>query len=486
MAGFGIRLNRIFRKNALPVKLSGAVHSTWAMAAPMLLVVLTVLLMQRVLGFSTVSYVQRELFSCTLLYSFIFALLTAAPFNAVLSRYVSDAVYREADADILPCYELGLLLNVTLSCLVGIPFCLWQHFAGGVPVRDVFSGFCGYIALVYAFYSMRYLSVCKEHRRIALFYVGGLLVAFLLSVVLCRRFGWAVTRSMLFALTVGFFVIATLEQALVRQYFTWNSNRYKPVLQYFRRYWQLVPASFLYTLGLYLHNFVFWTMADRTVVAKSFVFAQPYDLASCIAMFTNLSATVILAVQVENRFDEKYRAFSAQINGGRGRDIRQAQQRMFRTLAEGLENLVRVQSILSVVLFLACMVLLPQLGLSGSVMQSYPLLAAGYFIVFVMYDALIFLHYLSDVPGVLAVSACFCGVTGLASAVAAQLPAIWWGSGLVLGAFAGWSAAYARLRWIEKHMDAHTFCAGTLFPYGRGEKPSGRVFDRRGQDTKAE
>lgn len=54
---------------------------------------------------------------------------------------------------------------------------------------------------------------------------------------------------------------------------------------------------------------------------------------------------------------------------------------MFRTLAEGLENLVRVQSILSVVLFLACMVLLPQLGLSGSVMQSYPLLAAGYFIV---------------------------------------------------------------------------------------------------------
>lgn len=234
----------------------------------MLLVVLTVLLMQRVLGFSTVSYVQRELFSCTLLYSFIFALLTAAPFNAVLSRYVSDAVYREADADILPCYELGLLLNVTLSCLVGIPFCLWQHFAGGVPVRDVFSGFADILrwymlfipcAIFRSARSTGALRFLCGRAACGISVVGG--------IVPPVRLGGNTEHA--FCPYGRLFVIATLEQALVRQYFTRNSNRYKPVLQYFRRYWQLVPASFLYTLGLYLHNFVFWTMADRTVVAKA-------------------------------------------------------------------------------------------------------------------------------------------------------------------------------------------------------------------------
>ena len=50
----------------------------------MFLVIAAVILMQTFLGFSRIGYAQRELYSCTVLYIFIFALLTAAPFNAVL------------------------------------------------------------------------------------------------------------------------------------------------------------------------------------------------------------------------------------------------------------------------------------------------------------------------------------------------------------------------------------------------------------------
>lgn len=65
------------------------------------------------------------------------------------------------------------------------------------------------------------------------------------------------------------------------------------MLQYFRKYWKLIFSNFLYILGLYIHNFVFWTTDMRMELVKSFVCNQPYDMASCLAMFTNLSASII-------------------------------------------------------------------------------------------------------------------------------------------------------------------------------------------------
>ena len=74
----------------------------------MLLVILDILLMGFVLDFDSVAYLERELFSCTVLYMFIFSLMSVSPFNAVLSKYMSDVIYEERYQDILPCYYLGL------------------------------------------------------------------------------------------------------------------------------------------------------------------------------------------------------------------------------------------------------------------------------------------------------------------------------------------------------------------------------------------
>lgn len=206
MAGIGVKLNNIFEKRSVFTNLVGFTYSTIATVAPMALVILNILLVGRILGLNQVAYLDKELFSCTVLYTFIFALLTAAPFNAVLSKYMQDAIFEERFQDILPCYYLGLMMNIVFSCLVGIPFCLWEHFIGGVDVFYVFIGFCGYISLVMVFYSMLYLSVCKDYQKISLYFLIGMVVTLILAVVLCLLFRWEVTISMLFALMVGFFL----------------------------------------------------------------------------------------------------------------------------------------------------------------------------------------------------------------------------------------------------------------------------------------
>ena len=272
---------------------------------------------------------------------------------------------------------------------------------------------------------------------------------------------------MLFSLTIGF--AAVLEDALINGILRKTAtvtNRFFPILQ---KYWQLVVTNFLYILGLYIHNFVFWTTDLRMTVVRSFVCFQPYDMASCLAMFTNISATIIFISRVEMHFHDKYKFYSEAVIGGRGADIESTKNRMFRQLAGELMTLTRIQFIISVLLFLFCIVVLPQIGFSGMTMQIYPLLAAGYFILFLMYSAIIFLYYFNDLKGSVLTSVVFCGVTFVGSLFATQLSPIWYGAGVTAGALAGWCTAHLRLRWIEKNMDAHVFCQGELLPYGKGE-----------------
>ena len=95
MAGIGVKLNNIFEKNTIASHLAGFAYSSMSTVTPMLAVILNILLMGYFLGFDQLGFVERELFSCTVLYIFIFALLTAAPFNSVLSKYMSDVIYEE-------------------------------------------------------------------------------------------------------------------------------------------------------------------------------------------------------------------------------------------------------------------------------------------------------------------------------------------------------------------------------------------------------
>lgn len=399
MAGIGVKLNNIYGKNTLTTDIIGMGYSTVMTIAPMLTVIGALYYMENTLGFDSVGYATRELFSCTVLYIFIFALLTASPFNSVLSRYMSDVIYEETFEDILPCYYVGMTLNIILSSVVGIIFCVHEYLVGKVDIIYVFTGYCGYIALVLVFYSMLYLSICKDYKKISFFFIIGMTVTVLLSFLFVKVLGWSITYGMLLALTIGFWLIACLEFSVIRSYFRENSGKYREVLRYFREYWPLVVTNFLYTLGLYVHNFVFWTTDLRMVVVKSFVCVTTYDMATCLAMFTNISASVIFISRVEMNFHERYKAYSEAVIGGRGADIEITKKRMFRMLSEELMSLARVQFIITLVIFLLCMIFLPQLGFGGMTLRIYPCLSAGYFILFLMYAEIIFLYYFNDLTG---------------------------------------------------------------------------------------
>lgn len=478
MAGVGIKLNRIFNKRTLTTSLYGIACSIGYTIAPMLVVILCLLLMYEALGFDTVGMLERELFSCTVLYVFIFSLLTSSPFNSVLSKYMADHIYTEDYDAVRPCIFFGLACCMLMASLVGIPFYLYEYFVGGVAAYYVFTSFMCYLSLALVFCSMTFNSILKAYKHVSIYFIIGMLVTFILSLVFRYLLKFSITYSMLLSLAIGFMLIAVLQMSHALKYFKNSSYSYWPVAKTFKRYWKLVGANFLYTFGLFAHNFVFWMHPWRMIVVDTYICNQPYDMATCIAMFTNISASTFFISRVEMHFHERYADYMNAVIGGKLDTIEKAKNRMFRTLSNQLLSLVRLQFCVSIVIFLLANIFLPIMGCSGLTMQIYPLMAVGYFMSFLYYSLMLYLYYFNDLTGAVLSSLIFAALSLLGSIAAMHLPVIWYGLGFTVASLSAFTFAYFRLRWIERKLDHFIFCRGSIIDRGIGKKPSALVFSR--------
>ena len=152
---------------------------------------------------------------------------------------------------------------------------------------------------------------------------------------------------------------------------------------------------------------------------------------------------------------------------------------MFDSLSAGLLSLVRVQFTISVVLFLLFIIFMPRLGFAGMVMQIYPVLAAGYFVIFLAYSSILYLYYFDDTTGALMVTSVMFIVTLVVSYFCRYLPVEFYGLGLFAGSMAGWVISFFRLRSTSRNLETHIFCRGTVVKRGKGIRPSSVVYEKK-------
>lgn len=462
MAGIGIQLNKIFNKRTVTSSLYGIGFSFVVTIAPMLIIIACLILMYIVLGFNEIGYLEREIFSSTVLYIFIFSYLVCSPFNTVLSKYQTDRIFEKKYEDIRPCIYVGTITITTLATVISAPFYLHAIIVGNIPIYFVFTSYLCFLGLTLTFSTMIYNSILKQYKKLSKYFVYGMIVTFVLSMVFHYLIRFTITYSMLLALTIGFFVIAVLELSNVFSYFTTNSRNYSGVLVYYRIYWKLIVANFCYSLGLFIHNFVFWMEPWHLVVSDTYVSNQPYDMASFLAMITSLSASVLFISKVEMHFHERYKDYTESVIGGKWERIEKAKNRMFRGLSSQIMSLCHLQFIVSIIMYLVAIIVLPILGFSGLIMEIYPQLAVGYFISFLMYSELLFLYYFDDLSGAMINSIIYLLVGLVATIFVTDLSPIWYGFGFTLASFCAFTYSYFRLRWIEKNLDTHIFCRGVV------------------------
>ncbi len=462
MAGIGFELKKLFKTNSIVSKLRGASYAAITTIGPLILIIVTLFLIYMFLGYNNILFASRELLASTILYVFIFSLCATSPLNAVIARFIADKIFENKEDDILPAYYSALGLNILIASIPGIIFCVRMVLVSDVKPDYALIAYLAYMGLVFVFYSMVFITALKEYFKIAGAFVVGMLVTLITGVVLSKVFHVVIHYAIVTAFALGFLVIAFMLYSLIRAYFKNNSQNYFLIFDYFKQYWKLIAVNGFYTFGLYVHNFIFWTTEHQIRVVNSFISAPVYDMATCIAMFINISTMVIFIVEVETNFHDRYQEYCQTVIGGSGTDIDYAKAEMFRSIRHEIMFIFQFQAIITIALNLVCLIVLPNIGISKYILSITTSLAVAYLIIFIMYNLVIFIFYFNVYNRAMITTAIFFGVTFVGTLISKELPENLYGLGVLAGAIASFTYAYFSIKNIEKNLDYYIFCTGTI------------------------
>lgn len=476
MAGIGFELKKLFKKEGVFSTIFAGIYATAVTIGPTIIVIIALNLMYMLPPYIGMAYKDKDVLSSTILYVFIFSLILASPINIILSRYVADKIYDEDYSSIYTAVETGTVLIAVCVGILGIPFGYAMYTIGDLPLYYVFASYIFFAALSLTFYYMTFITVLKEYRKITYSFLGSLAIGFLIVVIGVYIFGISIIDAILFGLMFSFMLIAMLLLTVIKKSFIKHNGNYKEVLSYIKKGWWLILANALYIWGLYVHNFVFWELSPyQVIVANVFVSAPSYDMATYLAMLSNISILVIFVVNVETKFHTAYKAYCESIIGAAGKDIKRAKQKMIETLRRETIYIVQIQVIVNIIVFIAALVIFPRIGIEGVALSMYPVLSIGYMILYLVQCMMIYMFYLDDQKGApLAGLAFFIGNL-VGSLVSVNLSPAMAGLGVVFGSACGFTVAFFRIRYKLIYLDRHIYGRGKIVKQIKSSKKQNSV-----------
>lgn len=471
MAGIGFELKRLFKKQGVFSTIFAGTYATVVTIGPNLIVILALNLMYLLPPYAEMSYYDRELLSSTILYVFVFSLIQVSGVNILLSKHIADKVYMEDYEGIASIAEAGSLLVAGMTALLGIPFGFAMYQAGHLPLYYIFVSYVFFAGLSLTFFYMNIITIMKEFRKITYCFGGSLTAGVVLAYVCVNWIGAPIRDVILAALAVSFTLIAMLMFTRIRRTFPTHGEKGWELLSDLRKNLLLILANLFYVLGLYAHNFVFWLCSDfRIITANLFHSAPTYDMASYLAMLSNISIQVVFVVNVETKFHTAYKTYCESVIGASGKDIRRAKRDLVETLRRETLYIIQLQAIVNILVYLGAIVLLPRLGIEGVALSMYPVLSVAYMVIYLVQCLMIYLYYFNDTAGAAVVGLTLLAGVVLGSLISVQLPPSQAGLGASFGGLCAFTVGFFRIRYILIHLDRHIFGRGSIVPRKRSRK----------------
>jgi len=337
---------------------------------------------------------------------------------------------------------------------------LWRS---PLPVEVKLVSYLLFMEIVVTYLIMVYLSALKDYMKIVKAFSWGVGLTLSLSYIFLKFTSLDTVFGMILAMNIGFLFIVSLLHSYLKSFFKTSpgkgSGKYFYFLTYFDRYYSLFFMSFFYTLGLYIHNFLFWGSSLGVKISSTYIYAPTYDVPSFYAFLSVMPSMVIFVVSLETSFYEKYRTYYSLITGkGNYSDIENARKSMSWVLWSEIRNVMELQIFFSLIFIVAGFYFLPSIGISALSFDIFLLLVIGAFCNIILLVIILVLLYFEDRRGALFISATF-----LISNVVFTLGSLYmgervYGFGFFAAAFFSLIAALIELRAFLKNINYHTFC----------------------------
>ncbi len=346
MAGIGFELRKYLNDDTFTGSAKAYGFAGLISAGPWVLSILGVML----IGIVAVSYAlvdaQVRQFTTSVTWLMGASLILTGLLQLMFTRFVADRLF-ERQFDIINSNLFGaLLLSVITSVVVG-----------GILALTLFDESLAYEVLMIANFSA--LSAVW----IAVIFVAGLrrfkiilwtfAIAYSVTVLLSFVFMSAGLEGLLLGLFIGHVVLVFMMVGAIVPEYPVNGRVRWDFLRLPNIHPMLIGVGFFYNLGIWADKIIFWLHPDTSeMVIGPLRTSIIYDLPIFLAYLSIIPGMAVFLLTIETEFAEAYEGFFAAVRGNASlKEIEQLGNAMVVAVREGLFQIVRVQGITVLLLY---------------------------------------------------------------------------------------------------------------------------------------
>lgn len=338
MAGIGFKLRSFTQEGTIEGYLRGYYNAALVASGPWVLTVITLIAIQYLMRQTAA---RTDLFLETIIYVYAFSLITTAPLQLVVTRYLAD----QLDARKLGAH-IPSLVSITLVSGIG-HFLLGFFFMSSVDVSWAyrFSAAALFTMVAEVWIVMAYVGAVRAFHLVSTAFVSGTVVSVLSAYLLGLYLG---EPGYLLGMLLGNATIVTIcVVALAREFDTDASFNFEWV-HYFREVPYLPLAGVLYYSAIWASIMIYWFTIGDPVHPHILYAYEPIDLASFYAQVTIIPTVTMFYVHNETNFYEDYRGFYNAVLAKLSLDAIEARRRrIVSNLRESFLTLGLVQGVLT-------------------------------------------------------------------------------------------------------------------------------------------
>lgn len=428
MAGIGFELRKLLKRDSFLSVLQTYAYAGIISSGPWVLSIVAVLIIGVISIPVVIPHFLVAQFQTSITYLIALSLIFTGFVQLAFTRYSADRIFEKEHFRLLPNLNGLLLLSSVTGGTLAFPLTMFLFPATSLIFRMLFA--TTFVVLCCVWIAAILLSGLKAYKAILINFASGYGSALLLAIVLRV---WKLEGLMLAFLLGQFILLQGMLLVLFRNYPTQSFVEFD-FLNRKRVYISLVFTGFFYNLGIWADKFVFWFHPyTGTNVIGPLNASEIYDLPVFLAYLSILPGMAVFLVRMETDFVEYYdRFYEAVREGGSLSYIYEMKDEMIRMAREGIYDIIKIQAIAAIAVFLVGARLLDMAGIP----QVYlPLLyidvaAAGFQVVFL--GILNIYFYLDRRGRALFLTALFAGLNLVLSIVSISLGPYFYGYGFAL------------------------------------------------------
>lgn len=463
MAGIGFGLKKIIDKDGYFASARAYFMSSLITVGPMILSIILFLIMQNILKSFDESYKNIQVFNSIIIYSFLISYLGSSLINMLISRYVSDCIYRKKVSRI---FESLLGVIVVYSGITSI-FINLIFINSSLDVYIKFATLIISILLGIMWIEITYLSAIKDYLKIVSVFIIGVLITVIGTNICIKLLDIPPIYSTLICIILGYIFISISFLCILYKVFGIKNLRLRNCMEFIRsidKYYELIFIGLFLAIGVYCHNIIIWFTKDATIIEGTFRIASFYDVPSFYAFLSIIPTVIIFTLKVETQIYPRYKEFYNFVrDSGSINEIKRSKNKLIDIVILHMKNMVEIQFIWSIAFIIIGFKILPNMGFDNDSLQIFGTLVIAALSYINMYFLIVMLLYFDRRKECLKISTIFLISSIILSIVTVSMGKDFYGYGFLISSIISVIIAFKEINKFFNEMEYRTFALQPVF-----------------------